>query len=164
MPERSGDDELARLAERLDRLESQDAIRRLQATYMQWCDEQRGAEIAQLFWPDGTWEALSGAVGGVTTGHEAIGAMFAASRLTFTVHYLTNESIEVTGDRAVGRWKLFEPCTFRDELAIWQGGHYVNDFERRDGEWRFSHLRLAMDFKTPFTDGWLNTRFVELPR
>lgn len=156
-------DEISRLVARLDHLEAQDAIRRLKATYMQWCDERRGTEIADLFWPDGTWEALGGAVGGIVTGREAIGAMFDASRLTFTVHYLTNESIEVNGDQAIGQWKLFEPCTFRDELAIWQGGHYVDDFERRDGEWRFRHLRLAMDFKAPFDEGWLRTRFVELP-
>jgi hypothetical protein len=156
--------DISRLAARLDRLESQDAVRRLKATYMHWCDERRGAEIADLFWPDATWEALGGALGGTVTGHAAIGAMFATSRLTFTVHYLTNESIEVEGDRAVGRWKLFEPCTFRDELAIWQGGHYVDDFERRGGEWRISHLRLALDFKTPFDEGWLRTRHVELPK
>jgi len=158
------DDEIAQLRARLDALESQDAIRRLKATYMRWCDERRGTQIAELFWPDGTWEALGGAIGGVAHGHDEIGRMFESSRLTFTVHYLTNESIEVRDDTATGRWKLFEPCTFRDELAIWQGGHYVDDFEQRDGEWRFSHLRLAMDFKAPFDEGWLRTRFVELPK
>lgn len=156
------EDDLTMLRTRLDALEAQDAIRRLKARYMQWCDERRGTEIADLFWPDASWEALRGATGGTVTGSHEIGQMFATSPLTFTVHYLTNESIEVDGDRATGRWKLFEPCTFRDRVAIWQGGWYHDDFERRDGEWRIAHLRLAMDFKTPFEEGWLHTPIVDL--
>src|SRR5215475_6532604 len=146
---------------RLDALESESAIRRLKATYMQWCDEKRGHEIASLFWPDGAWEAIGGAT---ADGHAAIGEMFEASpaRLTFTVHYLTNEAIDVLGDIASGRWKLLEPCTFRGEVALWQGGWYHDDFERRDGVWKFTRLRLKLDYRTPFEQGWVRTRFADL--
>lgn len=149
---------------RLDRLESQDAIRRLKARYMQACDDRLGRAVADLFWPDGIWEAHGGSAAGAVVGREAIADMFEAAprRLTFTTHYLTNEAIEVDGDRAEGRWKLFEPCTFKDRMALWMGGDYADTFERRGGEWRFRHLRLTIAFRTPYGAGWAKQRFADL--
>ncbi len=157
-------EDLHAVLQRLDRLESQDAVRQRQAEYMQACDDQRGAAIAGLFWPDGIWEGLGGAAGGRVQGHDAIAAMFEASprRLSFTTHYLTNESISVDGDRATGHWKLLEPCTFQDRQALWMGGRYENDFERRDGVWRIRHLRLWVEFRTPYEKGWHAERFATL--
>jgi SnoaL-like domain len=151
------------LLRRLEVLEAQDAIRRLKARYMQACDDRLGRDIADLFWPDGIWEATGGSAVGAVVGRAAIADMFAASpqRLTFTTHYLTNEAIEVHGDQAEGRWKLFEPCTFKDRLALWMGGTYADTFERRDGEWKFKHLRLRIEFRTPYEAGWLRQRFAD---
>lgn len=154
------------LSRRLDALESQDAIRRLKARYMQACDDRRGPAIADLFWPDGIWEATGPNTAGPVVGRDAIAAMFEAAprRLTFTTHYLTNEEIVVEGDRASGCWKLFEPCTFKDKLALWMGGRYVNTFERRNGEWRFAHLKLRIEFRTPYEHGWVKERFADLSK
>ncbi|MGE3990820.1 nuclear transport factor 2 family protein [Pseudorhodoplanes sp.] len=148
----------------MDQLESQDAIRRLKARYMQACDDRLGRAIADLFWPDGIWEATGPSTAGQVVGHDAIAAMFEASprRLTFTTHYLTNEEIAVEGDHGAGSWKLFEPCTFQDRLALWMGGRYVDAFERRGGEWRFAHLKLHIEFRTPFEQGWVKERFADL--
>ncbi|MDY6999666.1 MAG: nuclear transport factor 2 family protein [Actinomycetota bacterium] len=148
-------------------MESESAVRAVKAHYMQWADEKRRLGMGELFWEDAVWEELDGSgrtiAGARWEGREAIAAMFNESpdRLHFTVHYLTNEEITVAGDAAVGRWKLLEPCTIRDEMAVWQGGHYVDDFERRDGVWKISHLRLTLDFQTPYGDGWLETPFLE---
>lgn len=155
----------ASILRRLDALESLNDIRRLKAEYMQACDEKRGRAIADLFWEDGVWEGVGESKAyGAVTGREAIADMFEASpnRLTFTTHYLMNESIETDGDKATGNWKLFEPCTFKNRVALWMGGWYVDDFERRDGEWRIKHLRLSVEFRTPFEDGWLKNRFATL--
>src|SRR5262245_38908909 len=107
------ENDLARLAARVAVLEAQDSIRRLKAQYMQCCDELRGEQTGSLCWPGGGWEGRCGSAAGETRGAEAIGAMFAQRppRLTFTVHYLTNESIQVDGNTATGEWKLLEPCT-----------------------------------------------------
>lgn len=149
---------------RLDALESQDAIRRLKARYMQACDDRLGRGVADLFWPDGIWEATGPNTAGQVVGQAAIADMFEAApqRLTFTTHYLTNESIEVQEDRAIGQWKLFEPCTFKDCLALWMGGSYLDTFERRNGEWRFAHLKLRIEFRTPYEVGWAKERFADL--
>ncbi|CUU54656.1 SnoaL-like domain-containing protein [Parafrankia irregularis] len=147
---------LADALTRLDRLESQDAIRKVKADYMQWCDDKRGRDLADLWWPDGIWEGVGPLAEGRWVGHEAIAAMFEASpkRLSFTVHYLTNESITVDGDHAVGRWKILEPATFGPDVAFWQGGRYENDFERRGGVWKMTHLRLWLDFRSTYETSW----------
>jgi SnoaL-like domain len=153
------------LRTRLDVLESQDAIRRLKARYMRWCDEQRGRAIADLFWDDGVWEGRGGSAYGVVAGHEAIAEMFERSpqRLTFTMHYLTNEAITVDGDHAVGRWNFLEPCTLRNETALWQGGTYRDEFERRGGEWRFRRLVLELRLRAPHDAGWVKQPIWDLP-
>ncbi|GAA1694424.1 hypothetical protein MMUR_28820 [Mycolicibacterium murale] len=158
------DDTTTDILARLDRLESAEAIRRLKATYMQWCDDRRGRDIGSLFWEDGTWEGAGASTAGTVTGAAAIGAMFeeAPKRLTFTVHYLTNESITVCGDTATGAWKLLEPCTFEDSRALWQGGRYEDTFERRGGEWRFTRMKLYLEYRTPYEEGWLRNKVVTL--
>jgi hypothetical protein len=46
---------------------------------------------------------------------------------------------------------------------VWQGGRYEDVFERRDGEWRFSRMTLFLEYRTPYDEGWLQTRFADLP-
>ncbi|TCL05169.1 nuclear transport factor 2 family protein [Sodalis ligni] len=152
------------LLQRLDALESQDAIRRLKADYMQACDDKLGRAVADLFWPDGIWESEAQGMANKVTGHDAIADMFEASprRLSFTTHYLMNESIYVAGERGRGSWKLLEPCTFQDRMALWMGGRYDDVFERRNGVWRFRHLKLYIEFRTPYEAGWLKERFAAL--
>ena len=162
------------LEERVARLEAQDAVRKVKASYMQGLDDRLRGAVADLFWEDAIWEGLpdrtpedvaSASSGSLTVGRAAIAASFvaAAAAMSFTAHFLTNESIEVDGDHAVGTWKLLQACTAGRDRAFWQAGVYTDDFECRDGVWKFSHLRLAMDFRTPFDEGWLVNRMWRLP-
>lgn len=158
------------LAPRVAALEAQTAVRAVKAAYMQGLDDRLRGAVADLFWSDAVWEGLpdrtpEGGLGERHEGRAAIAAAFeaAAERMSFTAHFLTNESISVSGDRAVGRWKLLQACTSTDGTAFWQAGVYADDFECRGGEWRLAHLRLAMDFRTPFHDGWSAIRMWELP-
>lgn len=160
---------LGGLLERVDRLESQDEVRRLKAAYMQGLDDRLRDAVADLFWPEAIWEGLPdrpleggqpAQPGSRIVGQEAIAESFvaAARAMSFTAHFLTNEDITVEGDRAVGRWKLLQACNAGHDRAFWQAGVYVDDFERRDGVWKFIHLRLALDFRTPYDQGWLVNR------
>jgi hypothetical protein len=163
-----------RLEERVARLEAQDAVRKVKAAYMQGLDDRLRGAVADLFWEDAIWEGLPErtpegvapqSAGSQTVGREAIAASFvaAAAAMSFTAHFLTNESIEVDGDHAVGTWKLLQACTAGRDRAFWQAGVYTDDFECRGGVWKFSHLRLAMDFRTPFDEGWVQNRMWQLP-
>ncbi len=167
------------LEDRVARLEAQDAVRKVKAAYMQGLDDRRRGRVADLFWDDAIWESLPdrtspgmpASAGSRTMGRAAIAASFesAADAMSFTAHFLTNESVEVDGNRAVGSWKLLQACTAggaapRDsDRAFWQAGVYTDDFECRDGVWKFSHLRLAMDFRTPFDEGWVRNRMWQPP-
>jgi SnoaL-like domain len=149
---------------RLDALESQDAIRQLKATFMQRCDDVPRPSFMDLFWADAVWQGYGAAQAGPVAGTD-IGDLLSRQpqRFTFSVHYVTNESITVSGDQAVGRWKLLEPCTCDGEIGIWQGGRYVDTFERRHGEWRFVRMELHLEFRTPYEDGWHRTPIMALP-
>ena len=149
-------DPLEALAHRLDVLESADAIRQLKTEYMQRCDEAPRPSFQDLLWPDAVWQGYLAAEAGPIVGSEAIDAMLGApgNRFTFSVHYLANEQIQVDGDRAVGRWKLLEPCTVDGVGSLWQGGRYVDTFERREGAWRFARMELHLEFRTPYGERW----------
>lgn len=156
-------------AARLLRLEAVEAVRKLKADYMQGLDDRLRGAVGELFWEDAIWESLPERIpedGSPSSqrparivGRTAIAESFeaAAGWMSFTSHFLTNESISVDGDRASGQWKLLQACT-AGETAFWQAGIYRDDFECRDGQWRFSHLRLALDFRTPYDTGWALTR------
>lgn len=159
------------LAVRLELVEARDTIRKLKADYMQGLDDRLRGEVAGLFWPDAIWESLpdrapegiaATPVGAQIVGADAIAESFvaAARAMSFTAHFLTNEAIDVDlgADTATGRWKLLQACTATDGTAFWQAGVYTDTFTRRDGVWKFAHLRLALDFRTPFTEGWSVTR------
>ncbi|AQT80330.1 hypothetical protein B1R94_15230 [Mycolicibacterium litorale] len=157
------------LLARLERLESQDAVRRVKAAYMQGLDDRLRGSVADLFWEDAIWEGLPDrplegeepvTAGSRIVGKQAIAESFvaAAASMSFTAHFLTNEDIVVDGRHAVGRWKLLQTCNAGRDRAFWQAGVYIDDFEQRDGVWKFSHLRLALDFRTPFDEGWVANR------
>jgi hypothetical protein len=158
---------------RLARIEAQDAVRKVKAAYMQGLDDRLRGAVADLFWEDAIWEGLPDrapegeapvGTGSRIVGRAAIAESFvsAAAAMSFTAHFLTNEAIEVDGERATGRWKLLQACTAGRERAFWQAGVYTDDFECRDGVWKFSHLRLAMDFRTPYDEGWVTNRMWQL--
>ena len=39
----------------------------------------------------------------------------------------------------------------------------MNDFERRDGQWRIAHMRLYVEYRTPYDEGWQRNRIAKLP-
>jgi ketosteroid isomerase-like protein len=149
------DDQLTR---RLHVLESESAIRRLMADYVEARDSQDGdGHSAAFFTPDAIWEGVGGFKDllGFHQGREALDRREAASRqrLPFSAHFLTNESITVDGDTAVGRWTFLQ-CGVADGQALWIAGRYRNDFVRVDGEWKIRHLRVGDIFVAPYADGW----------
>jgi len=150
------------LLRRLDALESEGAIRRLMSEYQEARDfgTGSGTHIANLFTADGIWEGVGrvAEVLGSHQGREAIERRFSAP-LPFSVHFLTNESIIVDGDTAMGTWMYLQTTVSKGQ-AVWIAGRYHNDFVRVEGQWKFRHLRIDGIFVTPYEDGWVKTRFL----
>lgn len=150
------------LIRRLDALESEGAIRRLLSEYQEARDfgTGSGTHIANLFTADGIWEGVGrvAEVLGSHQGREAIERRFSAP-LPFAVHFLTNESIIVDGDTAVGTWRYLQTTVYKGQ-AVWIAGRYRNDFVRIEGQWKFRHVRIDGIFVTPYEDGWVKTPFL----
>lgn len=146
------------LAQRIQTLESIEAIKKLKARYCALCDNQYDADgIAELFAEDAVWD---GGKFGKHEGREAIRTFFqgAAEIFPFAVHNVMNPIIEVDADTATGQWYLFQPCTLAEgNQAAWLTGRYEERYEKRDGEWKFTHLSVTPFFFTPYGDGWVKT-------
>lgn len=149
----------------VETLDAEAAVRRVMTAYMAACDAHDADAVADLFHDDATWLSLNPGAGDVLNGPEEVRAEYAiaCARLTFCVHFLTNEQIDVDGDHARARWSYFEPATNRGDLAVWTAGRYDHDLERRDGVWKFSTFRIMSALAAPYGAGWVPDHQIRLP-
>ncbi|MBI2963344.1 MAG: nuclear transport factor 2 family protein [Deltaproteobacteria bacterium] len=152
-------------AARLRRLEDLEAIRVLKYRYCTYCDDgYDAARLAPLFAADAVWDG--GALGRFV-GREAIRGFFAqCSKLVpFAIHQVTNPVIEVDGDRAVGRWYLWEPIVFASgNRALWMAARYDDRYRRERGEWLFESVMIDLRMLSPYEEGFAKVRVTEIPR
>src|SRR5262249_55858562 len=120
--------------------------------------------IAELFIPDGTWEASAF---GVHRGHAAIRAFMSSvsASITWALHCVSNPAIEIASDgmSATGSWYLYAPCTVVDDAgaedAVLMTGRYRDDFVKTGDRWMFSHLRCEILQISNLDQGWVRQRF-----
>lgn len=154
------------LARRVALLESEREISRILFTYVWLADVPKDAErIAACFTEDAVWEGVGDFDEYLSTGRGEIRDLFreVPKQLPFTAHWVTNEVITMAddGEHAHGQWHILEAANLRDDCAqVWMVARYENDFERVDGEWLISHLRLVHTFVAPYEEGWLKTKHV----
>lgn len=144
------------LAQRLDRLESIEAIRQLKARYCAACDEDHDPQkLGPLFDDDAVWEA--GGIGRYE-GRGAIEAYFAqvrgSGRLRNSAHHAVNPIIEVNGDEASGLWRLIMLYTANvpdDGVQHFRIiGWYRETYRRSAGAWRFRSLHCEIEEHAPY--------------
>lgn len=152
------------LEARIRRLEDLEALRQLKHRYCAYCDDGYDANrLAPLFTEDAVWD---GGVMGRYQGSDAIHAFFAGTSklVPFAIHHVTNAILQVEGDRATGRWYLWEPIVFaRGDQALWLAGRYDDRYRREPDGWRFEHVRVDVRMLSPYEEGWAKRRVVELP-
>lgn len=150
---------LAAYRERVERLEDQDAIENLQATFGFFFDKGLWEDAADLFARNGTFEY---GLSGVYVGQERIRrAMLLLGPEGLGQGYLNNHmmlqaviKVAPGGATATGRWQgmvmLAEPGT----NGIWGVGIYENTYVKDRGVWKIQDLHF---YPTAFTDydrGW----------
>lgn len=148
----------------LEGLDAEVAVRGVMVAYMAACDAHDADAVAELFHDDALW--VSYVKGGTTLyGREAVRQDYAqaCARLTFCVHYLTNERVVIDGDRATAGWSYFEPATNRGDLAVWTAGRYRHVLTRREGIWRFAEFGIHACLAAPYDTGWIPDPKVPLP-
>lgn len=129
------------LVERLTILEDREAIRALILDYGWAHDHRDYRAYADLFAENGEW--VSGM--GTATGPEAIFAFLDDAighnplpEGSGTYHIMTNEQIEVIGDRASAVTKWVYVTKNPDDTPLFTFiGHYYDQFIREHGQWKF---------------------------
>jgi len=166
--------DLAPLLARLDRLEAENAIRRVMADYMRLCDRLDADTpmdaLGALFCRDALWEGRGSRYASAFGRHEgraAIVAMLGRYRgppphFAFNAHYLASETIVVEGDRAVGRWMMLQASTYAAGTSDLRSAELEIDFALEDGRWRIAHFRTTNLFSRP-VDRWDDPAPVPVP-
>lgn len=129
----------------LDRLLDKEALRDLATRYARAIDRRDQALLRSVYHDDAIDDH------GVVFCDKA--ATFVARQpeimapFAITAHYLCNQSYRIEGDKADG--ELYFIAYHRvDEPTpqyIIVGGRYLDNYERRAGEWKIAHRRLVWD-------------------
>lgn len=164
---------IEKLAKRIDVLESEAAIRRIQAVYMMLCDtpcpvypniddQERIERVVDLYTEDAVWEGVGEYYTGQfgrAEGKAEIRAHFNRfwsedqdPKLILNAHYLTSEQIYVDGDEASGVWIHMQPWLFADGSALLRSSRLNNTFRRENGEWLVTRTRTENVFVAPLPD------------
>lgn len=134
------------LAKRVQYLEDRQAIRDCVDRYSRGIDRHDDDIIASAFHPDAV-DSHGSFKGGIeefirfaNEGHE---------KSTFShTHNVTCQSVDIAGDQAhVESYVIFVLRLREGNVVHVGGGRYVDRFEKRDGEWKISLLKLVMDWR-----------------
>jgi len=167
-------DPLTDVRARLDRLESESAIRALVSTYFELCDRLDVAAsleaLGALFTDDAAWcgtGARYGAAFGTHQGREAIVAMLGRYQgppphFTFNAHFLGSERIVVDGDRARGYWLMLQTSSYAAGTSDLRAARLDLTFERSAAGWRIRRFETCNLFSRP-VDRWDDPAPIPLP-
>lgn len=166
---------LESLARRVEVLESEAEIRRVQARYMFVCDtpnpqygvrddSERIEQILELYTEDAVWEGVGEYYDGQfgrADGKQAIREHFERfwsveqePTLLLNAHYLTSEQIFVDGDTATGLWIHVQPWLFSDGTSVLRSSRLNNAFRKEAGNWRITRTRTENVFVAPMPENF----------
>lgn len=144
------------LEQRIDRLESIEAIRQLKYTYCHYCDIGYQPELIGSLFAD---DAIADYGSDYNIGPEQVANRFRgeADRIPFAAHLVANPIIEVDGDTAHGTWWILMPSSYIVDgtpVAKWFLAEYDEDYVRIDGQWKFKKLKIDLKFLSPHLEDW----------
>jgi len=145
--------DLASLAARIQVLEDREAIRALILAYGTAHDHRDYRTFASLFATNGEWVGGLGSAKGPdaifqlmdkTIGHNP------QPNGSGTYHVLTNDQIEIHGDRASAttKWIYITPGPDGAPKLVYLG-HYDDQFIRENGVWKFLRREAPADIPVP---------------
>jgi hypothetical protein len=145
--------------ERVARLEDQDAVETLQATFGFYFDKGLWADAADLFARGGTFEYGQS---GVYIGQERIRrAMLLFGPEGLAQGYLNNHmmlqaviTVAPDGRTAAGRWQGPVQLSEPGANGIWGVGIYENEYVKEGGVWKIARLHFYPMAFTDYDKGW----------
>jgi SnoaL-like domain len=133
-------------ADALQMLLDKEAIRDAVLRYCRGVDRLEPEMIRSAYHPDG-YDDHGDLKGGRD---EYIDALVPLLRRHYvsTSHNIGNQLIEIDGDRALSESYLIAVHVTESDGKQWQEivfGRYIDNFEKRDGEWRIAHRVCVID-------------------
>jgi len=141
--------DLESLAARVQVLEDREAIRALILAYGQAHDHREYRTFASLFATDGEWIGGLGSAKGPEAIFKLLDERIGHNPLpdgSGTFHVMTNEQIEIDGDRASSttKWLYLTPADDNSPKLTYLG-HYDDEFVRENGQWKFLRRQSKSD-------------------
>lgn len=142
-------DDLAALAQRVQELEDREEIRALILLYGQSHDNRDYKTYASLFASNGEWIGGLGSAKGPEAIFELLDKAIGHNPLpegSGTFHVMSNDQIEIDGDRASGvvKWLYITPGEDNSPKLTFLG-HYNDQYIRENGRWKFLRRESVSD-------------------
>jgi hypothetical protein len=151
---------LARLAQRVQKLNDETEVQNLQHSYGYYMDRKMWDDVADLFAENGSFEVGQR---GVYTGkvhiRGALEAFFGASplrngELFDHINLATVVTIAPDGRSAAARTSQLSMLGLNGEHAQWEEGTYENEFIKQDGVWKIKAVHYYPRMVTDYDKGW----------
>ena len=146
--------DIEQILDRLDRLESKDAIRELATSYAIACDEHDMPRLMSLFTDDACFDAPNGAM--VANGKAAIEEMFINTfRIRGPAYHWTHDiTVRIDAgnpDRATGL-VLSHAETSPNGIVSIAAMRYQDEYRREQGNWLYARREIHFLYYTPAAD------------
>jgi len=153
---------LEELEKRMQVLEDIEAIKKLKAFYAKACDAKYDPDMMmEVFTEDAVWDG--GKEFGVHRGRKEVYNFFkqVSDSLVFALHYFIAPDITVEGDKAHGRWYMWQTATMNGNKAAWVAAFEDDKYEKINGRWWQKEMKLTLLFMTPYEEGWHKKRLMD---
>lgn len=169
----SEQNEIAALRAELSYLYAKDAVRAVVMQYFRLCDtlgpDTSMDDLRNCFTRDALWEGRGRyrEAFGRHEGRDAIVAMLGSyavpqPHFAMNAHFLSSETITVSGDTAVGLWTMLQTSTYRDGRSDLRSAALTIHCRVEDGRWRMSHFITENIFSRD-VDHWSDTAPISVP-
>ncbi|MGX7894631.1 nuclear transport factor 2 family protein [Tsuneonella sp. HG222] len=156
------DEDVAALSARVERLEGERAVKKLQRAFGYYVDRGLWGEAADLFAPDGTIElGLDGVYRGNARIREYLKRLHGGQeglvygQLNEWVTLQPAIRVSADGRSATARWRDLGMLGQYKKHAEWRDGVFENTYEKgADGVWRIRAMHLWVNFVAPYEKGW----------
>ena len=153
---------LEELERRVQALEDLEEIKKLKVRYAKYIDDNFDVEkLAELFTEDAVW---GGEAWGMIQGREAIMKYFAGmpKHMVFSCHRIVAPDITVEGSKAYGTWYGMNTGILRGGQGFWASCLYTDEYEKIDGQWFMSDVKIQHFYRSPYEGGWAKERNMSL--
>ncbi|MGP1282228.1 MAG: nuclear transport factor 2 family protein [Parasphingopyxis sp.] len=148
---------MASYANTIETVIAKQDIRDVVMRYARGVDRADGELLKSCYWEDAIEEHGSTYSG---PAHPYIDEAVPRMQKTGVMgHYVCNSHVELDGDMAYAESYVITFARFEKDGEPWDtltGGRIVDRMERRDGEWKIAHRRIALDWNRdePANETW----------